>query len=203
LAQMYESQLYRREGNNLSNFKELLPPAQSDLVQQALKDPYIFDFLTLTEPYKERELELELKLLKHVEKFLLELGVGFAFVGRQYPLEIGANEYYLDLLFYHFKLRRFVVIELKKGKFKPEYAGKLNFYCNVVDDVLKHQDDQPTVGLILCQDKDEFIAEYAFKGIDTPIGVSEYQLMKNLPQEFRSSLPSIEELEAELGGSNG
>jgi predicted nuclease of restriction endonuclease-like (RecB) superfamily len=196
LVLMYESQLHRREGGGLSNFKELLPPAQSDLVQQALKDPYIFDFLTLTESYQERELELA--LLTHVERFLLELGVGFAFVGRQYPLTIEKDEYYVDLLFYHFKLRCFVVIELKKGKFKPEYAGKLNFYCNVVDDVLKHQDDQPTVGLILCQDKNELIAEYAFKGIDKPIGVSEYQLMKDLPTEFQSSLPSIEAIEAEL-----
>jgi predicted nuclease of restriction endonuclease-like (RecB) superfamily len=198
LALMYESQLHLREGGSISNFKHLLPPEQSDLVQQALKDPYIFDFLSLTEPYQERELELA--LLSHVEKFLLELGVGFSFVGRQYPLAIGKHEYYVDLLFYHFKLRRFVVIELKKGKFKPEYAGKLNFYCNVVDDVLKHQDDQSTVGLILCQDKDELVAEYAFKGIDKPIGVSEYQLMKDLPKEFQSSLPSVEAIEAELGG---
>jgi len=200
LEAMCESQLHLREGITFSNFKDLLPPEQSDLVQQTLKDPYIFDFLTLTEPYQERELELA--LLNHVEKFLLELGVGFAFVGRQYPLAIGQDEYYVDLLFYHFKLRCFVVIELKKGKFKPEYAGKLNFYCNVVDDALRHQDDKPTVGLILCQDKNELVAEYAFKGIDTPIGVSEYQLMKELPKEFQSSLPSIEQIEAELGGNH-
>jgi predicted nuclease of restriction endonuclease-like (RecB) superfamily len=194
---MCESQLHLREGKTDSNFQKLLPPEQSDLVQQALKDPYIFDFLTLTEPYQERELELA--LLSHIENFLLELGVGFAFVGRQYPLRVSKSEYYIDLLFYHFKLRRFVVIELKKGGFKPEYAGKLNFYCNVVDDVLRHPDDQPTVGLILCQDKNKFVAEYAFKGIDTPMGVSEYQLLKTLPKEFQSSLPTIEEIEAELG----
>jgi predicted nuclease of restriction endonuclease-like (RecB) superfamily len=197
LEAMCKSQLHLREGNKLSNFNYILPPEQSDLVQQALKDPYIFDFLTLTEPYQERDLEIG--LLNHVEKFLLELGVGFAFVGRQYSLTVGQDEYYVDLLFYHFKLRCFVVVELKKGKFKPEYAGKLNFYCNVVDDVLRHQDDQPTVGLILCQDKNEFVAEYAFKGIDKPIGVSEYQLTKSLPKELQSSLPSIEEIEAELG----
>lgn len=200
LAMMWESQLHLREGRTLSNFNDCLPPEQSDLVQQALKDPYIFDFLTLTEPYQERELEVA--LLKQIERFLLELGVGFAFVGRQYPLAIGQDEYYIDLLFYHFKLRCFVVVELKKGKFKPEYAGKLNFYCNVVDDVLRHKDDQPTVGLILCQDKNKFVAEYAFKGIDKPIGISEYQLMKDLPKEFQSSLPSIEEIEAELGGGD-
>lgn len=196
LAWMCESRLHLREGKGDSNVQTLLPPEQSDLVQQALKDPYIFDFLTLTEPYQERELELA--LLNHIEKFLLELGVGFAFVGRQYPLRVGDSEYFIDLLFYHFKLRRFVVIELKKGGFKPEYAGKLNFYCNVVDDVLRHPDDQPTIGLILCQDKNEFVAEYAFKGIDTPMGVSEYQLIKCLPEELQSSLPTIEEIEAEL-----
>ncbi|MEK7299019.1 MAG: PDDEXK nuclease domain-containing protein [Candidatus Margulisiibacteriota bacterium] len=197
LEMMWDSQLHQRDGAKLSNFKALLPPGQSDMAQQTLKDPYIFDFLTLSEPYHERELELA--LLTHVEKFLLELGVGFSFVGRQYPLRIGADEFYIDLLFYHLKLRCFVVIELKKGKFKPEYAGKLNFYCNVVDDTLKHKDDHSTIGLILCQDKDELIAEYALKGIEKPIGISEYQLTKLLPKELKSSLPSIEEIEAELG----
>ena len=197
LALMYESQLHARDGCKLSNFSALLPPEQSDMVRQALKDPYVFDFLTLTEPYHERELETT--LLNHIEKFLMELGVGFAFVGRQYPLSIGKDDFYIDLLFYHLKLRCFIVIELKKGKFKPEYAGKLNFYCNVVGGTLTHVDDQPTIGLILCQDKNELVAEYALKGIDKPIGISEYQLMKQLPVEFQSSLPSIEQIEAELG----
>ncbi len=200
LALMYESQLHARDGCKLSNFSALLPPEQSDMVRHALKDPYVFDFLTLTEPYHERELETT--LLNHIEKFLMELGVGFAFVGRQYPLSIGKDDFYIDLLFYHLKLRCFIVIELKKGKFKPEYAGKLNFYCNVVDGTLKHVDDQPTIGLILCQDKNELVAEYALKGIDKPIGISEYQLMKQLPVEFQSSLPSIEQIEAELGGGD-
>jgi len=187
-----------REGKALTNFDRTLPPADSDMARQALKDPYIFDFLTLEEPYKERELELA--LTAHLEKFLLALGVGFAFVGRQYSLDVGDTESRVDLLFYHLRLRCFVVIELKKGPFKPEYAGKLNYYLNIVDDRLRHSSDTPTIGLILCQDRNQVVAEYALKGIDKSIGISEYTLTQALPEEFRSSLPTIEEIERELGG---
>jgi len=155
-----------------------------------------FDFLTLEEPFHERELETG--LVRHLEKFLLELGQGFAFVGRQYPMSVGQDDFYIDLLFYHLKLRAFIVVELKRGKFKPEYAGKMNFYCSVVDDKLRHKTDQPTIGLILCQTKDRFIAEYALRDIRKPIGVADYELTRALPKELASSLPSIEQIEAEL-----
>lgn len=139
--------------------------------------------------------------MKHLEKFLLELGQGFAFVGRQYYLEINENEFYLDLLFYHLKLRCFVVIELKKGKFKPEYAGKMNFYLNVVDEKLKAKIDSPSIGLILCQDKNQIVAEYALRGVERPIGISEYELTRSLPRDLKSSLPTVEEIESELGAT--
>jgi hypothetical protein len=161
-----------------------------------LKDPYIFDFLTLAEPFRERELELA--LLDQVQKFLLELGQGFAFVGRQYHLDVGSDDFYLDLLFYHLRLRCFVVVDLKRGPFKAEYAGKMNFYCNVVDDRLRHADDKPTIGLILCQDKNRIVAEYALKGVKKAIGVSEYELTRALPKKFQSSLPTVEQMETEL-----
>ena len=193
---MVESKVHERQGSAVSNFKERLPDPQSDLARQTLKDPYIFDFLTLTEPFQERELETE--LVKYLEKFLLELGQGFAFVGRQYHVEVGDKDFYIDLLFYHLKLRCFVVIELKKGAFKPEYAGKMNFYCSVVDDRLKHPDDQPTIGLILCQEKDRVLAEYSLRDIQKTIGVSEYELTRVLPDNLKSSLPTVEEIEAEL-----
>lgn len=196
LAMRIQAQTHARQGKARSNFALTLPEHQSDLVQQTLKDPYIFDFLTLTEPFHERELETE--LVRHLEKFLLELGQGFAFVGRQYKLDVGDEDFYIDLLFYHLNLRAFVVIELKKGKFKPEYAGKLNFYCNVVNDRLKQQTDQPTIGLILCQERSRLLAEYSFAGIDKPIGISTYELTRALPKEMRSALPTVEEIEAEL-----
>ncbi len=161
-----------------------------------IKDPYIFDFATLATEYSERELELE--LVKHVEKFLIELGAGFAFVGRQFKLEVSEKDFYIDLLFYHLKMRCFVVIELKKGDFIPEYAGKMNFYCSAVDDLLKHPSDQPTIGLILCQGKDKLFAEYSLKDINKPIGISDYELTQILPDNLKSSLPSIEEIESEL-----
>ena len=150
----------------------------------------------MSEPFHERELETQ--LVRHLEAFLLELGQGFAFVGRQYRLDVGDEDFYIDLLFYHLRLRAFVVIELKKGKFKPEYAGKLNFYCNVVNDRLKRPDDQPTIGLILCQEHGRLLAEYSFAGIDKPIGISTYELTRALPRELRSALPTVEEIEAEL-----
>lgn len=196
LSMQIEAQAHARCGKGRSNFALTLPEHQSDLVQQTLKDPYIFDFLTLTEPFQERELENE--LVRQLEKFLLELGQGFAFVGRQYKVEVGDEDFHIDLLFYHLRLRAFVVIELKKGKFKPEYAGKLNFYCNVVNDRLKQPADNPTIGLILCQERSRLLAEYSFAGIDKPIGISTYELTRALPKEMKSALPTVEEIEAEL-----
>ena len=193
LASMIKSQAHTRQGTAVTNFAKRLPASQFELAGQLLKDPYLFDFLTLEEPFHERELETG--LLRHIEKFLLELGQGFAFVGRQYPLSVGEDDFYIDLLFYHLKLRCFVVIELKRGKFKPEYAGKMNFS---VDDKLCHETDQPTIGLILCQTKDRFIAEYALRDIHKPIGVADYEFTRALPENLKSSLPSIEEIEAEL-----
>lgn len=196
LSLMIKSEVHKRAGNLVSNFKQILPPLESDLVQQSFKDPYRFDFLTITEPFREKELENN--LIKHMEIFLIELGSGFAFVGRQYKLEIGDDDFYIDLLFYHLKLRCFVVVELKKGKFKPEYSGQVNFYCNAVDSVLAQKDDKPTIGLILCQEKHEIVAEYSLKNMSQPIGISEYQLTEVLPKEFESSLPTIEMIENEL-----
>ena len=196
LVMQIDMHAHKRQGKIKSNFAQVLPPHQSDLVQQTLKDPYIFDFLTLEEPFRERELETH--LVHDVQKFLIELGQGFAFVGRQYRLDVGDEDFYIDLLFYHLRLRAFVVIDLKKGKFKPEYAGKLNFYCNVVNDRLKHPSDQPTIGLILCQERSRLQAEYSFAGIDKPIGVATYQLTRALPKSIRSAMPTVEELEAEL-----
>jgi predicted nuclease of restriction endonuclease-like (RecB) superfamily len=196
LALQIEARAHGRHGKAVSNFRVLLPEPQSDLAQQTLKDPYIFDFLTLTEPFQERELETE--LVRHLEKFLLELGQGFAFVGRQVRLGVGDEDFYIDLLFYHLRLRAFVAIDLKKGKFKPEYAGKLNFYCNIVNDRLKHPTDAPTIGLILCQTRDRLLAEYSFAGIDKPIGISTYELTRALPARLQSALPTVEEIEAQL-----
>ena len=187
---------HQREGAAITNFGDKLPAMHAQLATGMLKDPFIFDFLTLEEPFHERELETG--LLRHIEKFLLELGRGFAFVGRQYRLDVSDRDYYLDLLFYHLQLRCFVVVDLKKGEFKPEYAGKMNFYCSVVDDKLRHPQDQPTLGLILCQTKDRIIAEYSLRDIDKPIGVADYELTRALPEKLASSLPSIEAIEAEL-----
>ncbi|MEY3243198.1 MAG: hypothetical protein RIR11_4637 [Bacteroidota bacterium] len=200
LALMIKTNLYERQGNAPNNFEHTLPNPHSDLVKQMLKDPYIFDFFTLTERFDERELETE--LIKHLEKFLLELGAGFAFVGRQFHIVVSDKDFYIDLLFYHLKLRCFVIIDLKKGDFKPEHAGKVSFYCSVVDDLMKHPSDQPSIGLILCQNKDRVIAEYALRNIGQPIGVSAYELTRALPDNFKSSLPSIEDLEAEMGKTN-
>ena len=192
-----KSGAFNRQGHTANNFADKLPSPQSELATSLLKDPYVFDFLTIEEPFHERELETE--LIRHVEKFLLELGSGFAFVGRQYHLDVGEQDFYIDLLFYHLKLRCFVVIDLKRGPFKPEYAGKLSFYCSVVDDYLRHAQDQATIGLILCQNKNKIMAEYALSGIKTPLGISDYTLTKALPQELKSSLPSIDEIEKALG----
>lgn len=196
LLAMIQSGAHRRKGRSVTNFDRLLPAPQSDLVRQTLKDPYIFDFLTLQEPFHERELETH--LLHQLERFLLELGRGFAFVGRQVHIEVGDRDFYIDLLFYHLGLRCFMVIDLKKGEFKPEYAGKMNFYLGVVDDKLRHATDAASIGLILCQDRNHIIAEYALRGTSKPIGISEYELTRALPAGLRSALPTVEQIEAEL-----
>lgn len=196
LLMMIQSDTHRRQGKAVTNFDRLLPSPQSDFARQTLKDPYIFDFLTLEEPFRERELETN--LLHQLERFLLELGRGFAFIGRQLHMEVGEEDFYIDLLFYHLKLRAFVVIDLKKGAFKPEYAGKMNFYLNVVDDQLRHISDAPSVGLILCQNRNQIVAEYALRGVNKPIGVSAYELTRALPPSLRSALPTVEQIEAEL-----
>ena len=199
LTQQIKNRLHERAGAAVSNFDKTLPEPHATLAAGLLKDPYLFDFLTLEEPFHERELETG--LLGHIQKFLLELGRGFAFVGRQYPLEISERDFYIDLLFYHLHLRCFVVVELKKGDFKPEYAGKMNFYCSAVDDLLRHKHDTPTLGLILCQTKDRVLAEYALRDIHKPIGVADYELTRALPETLASSLPSIESIEAEFSKS--
>ena len=196
LLLMIKSDAHHRQGKAITNFEQLLPAPQSDLVQQALKDPYIFDFLTLQEPFHERELETN--LLHQLERFLLELGQGFAFVGRQVHMEVGDRDFYIDLLFFHLNLRCYVVIDLKKGEFKPEHAGKMNFYLSVVDDRLRHPADEPSIGLILCQDRNQIIAEYALRGADKPIGISQYELTRALPADLESALPTVEQIEAEL-----
>ena len=194
-----EAGLFRRQGKALTNFQRTLPAPQSDLAQQLLKDPYNFDFLTLSADAHERDLERG--LLAHLRSFLLELGVGFSFVGSQYPLEVAGEDYRIDLLFYHLKLRCFVVIDLKGGAFKPEYTGKMNFYLAAVDDLLKHPSDQPSIGLILCKSKKELVVEYALRNTTTPMGIAEFQYLEKLPEEFKGSLPTIDEIEAELEAS--
>jgi predicted nuclease of restriction endonuclease-like (RecB) superfamily len=196
LAMMIQSKAHERQGTAVTNFHRHLAHPQARLAQETLKDPYIFDFLTLEQPFHERELETG--LVAHLERFLLELGAGFSFVGRQVHLDVAEDDFYVDLLFYHLRLRCFVVVDLKVGPFKPEYAGKVNFYCNVVDEHMRHHSDNPTIGLILCQDKKKVVAEYTLRGMTKPIGVSEYELTRTLPEELKSALPTIEEIEAEL-----
>lgn len=197
LVHQIESGLYQREGKAITNFKTTLPLPQSDLAQQVLKDPYVFDFLALTKEHTERELENG--LVQHVTKFLLELGSGFAYMGRQVPVFVGEREFFLDLLFYHARLHCYLVIELKVGDFEPAHAGQLNFYVKAVDEQLRKEGDQPTIGLLLCKSKDKLVAEYALSDIAKPLGISEYQLTRSLPESFKSSLPSIEDIEAEIG----
>lgn len=196
LVMQIETRLFHRQGKAITNFTSTLTPPQSDLAQQTLKDPYIFDFLGLGDEAQEREVERE--LVKHITSFLLELGAGFSYIGRQVPLEVEGDDFFLDLLFYHLKLRCYVVIELKAGAFKPEYAGKLNFYLSAVDATMRHESDNPSIGLILCKDKKGLIAEYALKDISKPVGISEYQLVAAIPENLKGSLPTIEELEAEF-----
>jgi predicted nuclease of restriction endonuclease-like (RecB) superfamily len=196
LTTQIKNNLHIRQGQALNNFQDKLISPQSYLASQALKDPYIFDFLSMGEEAHEREIEKG--LISHVEKFLLELGAGFSFVGRQYHLEVGEQDFYIDLLFYHLKLRCFVVIELKNTEFRPEYAGKMNFYLSVVDDLIKHRDDNSSIGLILCKSKNNVLAEYTLKDMSKPIGLAEYKINESLPEKIKTALPSIKELEAEL-----
>lgn len=196
LVHQIELKLYDRQGKITHNFENTLPASQSDLVKQTLKDPYIFDFLNIGDKAQEREIEKE--LTKHITKFLLELGAGFSFVGSQYHLEVSGEDYYLDLLFYHLKLRCYVIIELKTGDFKPEYIGKLNFYLSAVDNILKQNEDNSSIGIILCKNKNKVVAEYALKDLNRPIGVSEYKIVKSIPPELKTGLPTIKELEIEL-----
>jgi len=195
LLHQIESNLYARQKSvdKTSNFMEKLPSPINKLAIEALKDPYIFDFITMREDMNERDIEAQ--LVKKITKVLLELGSGFAFIGNQYHLNIGGDDFYLDLLFYNLKLRCYVVIELKTGKFKPEYTGKLNFYLSAVDDILKTELDNSTIGIILCKEKNKLVAEYALKDMSKPIGVSEYKLLEEIPLELKGTLPSIEELE--------
>jgi len=197
LVHQLELKLYECSSvDTITNFSKTLPSLQSNLVKETLKDPYIFDFLCLSEDAKEKDIEEQ--LVKHITTFLLELGVGFAFVGNQYKIEVGEKEYYIDLLFYHLKLKCYFVIELKSVGFKPEFAGKLNFYLSAVDDMLKTETDNPTIGLILCKTKNKIEAEYSLRDIKKPMGVSEYEITKSLPKELRTTLPTIEAIEGEL-----
>ncbi len=201
LVHQIEGNLFRRQGKAITNFDRTLPQPQSDLAHQVLKDPYTFDFLSLDREARERDLERG--LIDHIRTFLLELGVGFAFVGSQVHLDVGDQDFYLDLLFYHLRLRCFVVIDLKMSEFKPEYAGKMNFYLSAVDDLLRHKDDQPSIGIILCKAKNKVIVEYALRDTRKPVGVSGYKLIESLPKKLQGKLPTIKALEAELAGEKG
>ena len=194
-----ETRRLERSGQAITNFVERLPMPGSDLAQQSLKDPYLFDFLDVGNEADEREIESA--LVKHITQFLLELGAGFAFVGRQVHLEVGGDDFFIDLLFYHLKLRCYVVIELKAEKFKPEHLGQLSFYITAVDRQVKAEQDAPTIGLLLCKSKNEVVAEYALGDKTQPMGVAEYKLLESLPKELQTSLPSIEQIERELGGA--
>lgn len=192
LVLQIESDLYGRQGGALSNFQQQLPSSQSDLAQQLVKDPYNLEFLTLKEKAVERDLERA--LVTHIQEFLLELGVGFAFVGSQYRLEVGGEEFAIDMLFYHLQLRCYVVIDLKMGPFKPEYSGKMNFYINAVDDLVRHEDDQPTIGIILCKSKNKAVAEYSLRQTEAPLAIATHQL----PPPLKNKMPSPEALEKEI-----
>jgi predicted nuclease of restriction endonuclease-like (RecB) superfamily len=196
LVHQIESRLHRRLGQSITNFERTLPQPQSELAQQILKDPYNFEFLELSAEALERDLERS--LLEKLKDFLLELGTGFAFVGSQYLLVVGEQDYYLDLLFYHLKARCFVVVDLKMTDFRPEFAGKMGFYLSVVDDLVRHPEDRPSIGLILCKTKNNVVAEYALRNTQSPMGVSEYKIAQPLPTEISADLPSIEQLQEKL-----
>ncbi|MBE7562461.1 MULTISPECIES: PDDEXK nuclease domain-containing protein [Acidithiobacillus] len=193
-----ETRLLERTGKAVTNFAERLPPPGSDLARESLKDPYLFDFLDVGKEADEREIESA--LVEHITHFLLELGAGFAFVGRQVLLDVGGDEFFIDLLFYHLKLRCYVVIELKTGKFKPEHLGQLGFYMTAVDKQIKHELDNATIGLLLCKSKNKVVAEYALGDKTQPMGIAEYKLVEALPENLKTNLPSIEQIERELQG---
>jgi predicted nuclease of restriction endonuclease-like (RecB) superfamily len=196
LVHQIESGLYRRQGKALTNFARTLSRSQSDLARETLKDPYMFDFLSLGREAEERDLQQA--LLQHLRDFLLELGVGFAFVGSQYHLEVGGDDFYLDLLFYHLRLRCYVALDLKMGAFQPEFAGKMNFYLTTLDRQMRAPGDRPSIGMILCKGKNRLVAEYALHDVRKPVGVSTYRLTETLPARFKASLPSPRQLAAEL-----
>ncbi|ALM93169.1 DUF1016 family protein [Fusobacterium animalis] len=196
LEHQIDSKLYERLGSAISNFDSRLPKVQSELAKQTIKDPYNFDFLTLRDKYDERELEDA--LVKQITSFLLELGTGFSYIGRQVHLKVGDSDFYIDLLFYHVKLHCYVVVELKTEKFKPDFAGQLNFYVTAVNRDLKSQEDNQTIGILICKDKDNVVAEYSLANISQPIGISKYEISKLLEKEYKSSLPSIEEIEQSI-----
>jgi len=196
LIHQLERGLYQRQGEALTNFQSTLPQPQSDLAQQVLRDPYNFDFLSLGKEAQERDLENA--LVRHIREFLLELGVGFAFVGSQFPIQVSGKEYRLDLLFYHFRLHCFVVIDLKTVEFEPEFSGKMNFYVSAVDDLMRNPQDNPTIGIVLCKTQDNTIVEYALRDVNKPIGVSTYQLRDALPESLKGNLPTIADLETQL-----
>lgn len=196
LAHQIDFDFYNRSGKAITNFSKTLPTPQSELAIETLKDPYKFDFLTLHE--KTLEKDIEEQLVKHITSFLLELGGGFSFVGRQVPLKIDKEDFFIDLLFYHINLKCYVVVELKSVKFRAEYAGKMNLYLSAVDDLIKSKNENPTIGLLLCKSKSKVIAEYALRGTTQPIGVAEYEIVKSIPADLKTQLPTIEEIEKEL-----
>ena len=202
LIHQIESRLYQRQvlADKVSNFENRLPSPQSELAVQTMKDPYIFDFIPFKEDMVERDIEQA--LVRDVTKLLLELGTGFAFLGNQYHLNVGGDDFYIDLLFYNLNLRCYMVIELKTGEFKPEYAGQLNFYLSAVDGILKKEQDNPSIGLLLCKSKNDLVAEYSLKDMSKPIGVSAYQITSNLPEELGKQLPSIEDIQKRIAGND-
>ncbi len=198
LTHQIESKLYHREvkAKKTHNFQRLLPARQAQVADEMLKDPYVFDFITLEPDAK--EYELEQALLQQLRRFLIELGKGFAFVGSQYRLQVGKEEFFIDLLFYHLGLRRYIVIDLKTVPFKPEFVGKMNFYLTAVDEQLRYRDDEPSVGIILCKDKDDVVVEFALRDVHKPLGVARYQVTEKLPRQLAKVLPSVSELKRQL-----
>lgn len=196
LEMQIEAQRVERKGKAITNFERAIPKPDSDLARESLKDPYRLDFLGIGDEAQEREIEAS--LIQHIAEFLVELGAGFAFVGRQVHLEIGGDDFYIDLLFYHLQLRRYVVVELKADKFRPEHLGQLGFYMTAVDDMFRHEADEPTIGLLLCKTKNEAVAEYALRDNSQPLGIAQYQLLEALPDPLQTALPTIEQIEREL-----